>query len=163
MPNIDFRFAWQKPDLAFVRDAKAFWNEIGAIMTPAEIDERVSQLCALAYEGGQVTAISTVHLFDYPRLRSRFFYYRTAVGPNFRRRKLASRLCVYSRDRLAEWSREHPEQKMKGLFIVLQAEEFQSREHAPVIAQLDLRLILVGYTPNGYRMRVEWFSDASVE
>lgn len=163
MPDTEFRFAWQRSDAELMRDARSFWQEIGAVMTPEEAEERAGQLCALAYEGGAVAAVSTVHLFDFPRLRSRFFYYRTSVSPEFRRRNLASRLCVYSRDRLNEWSREHPEAKTKGLFIVIQAEEFRHRQYVPIALQLDLRLILVGYTPSGHQMRVIWFKDATVE
>jgi hypothetical protein len=132
-------------------------------MTPEEMDQRASELCALAYADGKVAAVSTVHLFDFARLRSRFFYYRTTVGPDHRRKNLASRLCVYSRDRLAEWSREHPEEKMKGLFIVIQAEEFRHRQHVPIATQLDLKLVLVGYTPNNYQLRIVWFPGATVE
>lgn len=163
MPDIIFRMAWHKSDPVFVNDAKAFWNEIGVVMTPAEADQRASELCALAYSNRRVVAVSTAAPFDYARLKSRFAYYRTTVAPDFRRQRLAARLCVYSRDRLAEWAREHPEQNIKGLFIVLQAEEFRSRQFVPVYTQLGLRLILVGYTPGGYQMRVEWFPDASVE
>lgn len=145
-----------------MRDAREFWLALDAL-EPQQIDERAKQLCAVAYEGGSLVAVSTVHFFDFPRLRSRFFYYRTTVAPGQRRQRLASRLCVYSRDQLAQWSREHPEEKMKGLFIVIEAEEFRSRQHVPVATQLDLKLILVGYTPTGHQLRVVWFPDATVE
>jgi hypothetical protein len=163
MSEITFRTAWRKSDPDFVRDVKAFWSEIGVVMTPEEMEQRAGELCALAYAGGRVAAVSTVHLFDFARLRSRFFYYRTTVGPDHRRKNLASRLCVYSRDRLAEWSHAHPEEKVKGLFIVIQAEEFRHRQHVPIATQLDLKLVLVGYTPNNYQLRIIWFPDASVE
>jgi GNAT superfamily N-acetyltransferase len=163
MAEIEFRLAWGRNDAAMERDAKGFWRALDAL-PPEEIDERAKQLCAVAYEaGGKVVAVSTVHLQDFPRLRSRFFYYRTTVDPGHRRQRLASRLCVYSRDRLNEWAREHPEEKLKGLFILIEAEEFRGRQHVPVAKQLDLDLILVGYTPTGYQMRIVWFKDATVE
>jgi hypothetical protein len=49
------------------------------------------------------------------------------------------------------------------LFIVIEAEEFRGRQHVPLARQLDLNLVLVGYTPKGYQMRVVWFPDATVE
>ena len=52
--------------------------------------------------------------YFYPRLRARFAFYRSWSAPEFRRQNLASRLCVYSRDQLAKWSREHPEEKLSG-------------------------------------------------
>jgi hypothetical protein len=132
-------------------------------MSPEDIEERAGQLCAVAYADGKIAAASTAHIYDFPRLRSRFAYYRTIVSPDFRRQNLASRLCVYSRDRLAEWARANPEEKIKGLFIILQAEEFRHRQHLPIVTKLDLELMLVGYTPSGHQMRVVWFDDATVE
>jgi GNAT superfamily N-acetyltransferase len=162
MADVEFRFAWGRRDQKLIDDARQFWREQD-VMSPEDIEARAEQLCALAYSNGKVVAVSTVHPYDYLRLRARFAYYRTMVSPDFRRQDLASRLCVYSRDGLAEWAREHPEEKFKGLFIVMQAEEFRDRQHVPTIIQLDLKLVLVGYTPDGSQIRVVWFDDATVE
>lgn len=162
MSDITFLTAWRKQDAELVRDAHAFWREQD-VMSAEDMAQRIKELCALAYVDGKVAAVSTAHLYDFPRLRSRFAYYRTIVDSKFRRKNLASRLCVYSRDRLAEWARENPEEKIKGLFIVLQAEEFRHRQHVPIGTQLDLKLVLVGYTPGGYQIRIVWFPDATVE
>lgn len=164
MAQIDFRFVWNRNDAGAERDARSFWWALDAL-APDEIEERAKQLCSVAYEGGNLVAVSTVHLQDFPRLRSRFFYYRTTVAPGVRRQRLASRLCVYSRDHLNTWANEHPEEKLKGLFIILEADEFHRHKHfhQPVGHQLDLDLVLVGYTPGGHQLRVVWFKDATVE
>jgi len=162
MADIKFRLGWGRQDQQLIADARQFWRDMD-VMSPEDIEARVKQLCALAYADGKVAAVSTVHLYDFPRLRSRFAYYRTIVSPDFRKQNLASRLCVYSRDELAQWARENPEEKIKGLFIILEAEEFRHRQHVPIGTQLDLKLVLVGYTPSGYQMRVVWFDDATVE
>jgi len=164
MAEFEYRFAWRKDDPALVRDAKAFWRNL-AVLSPEDMEERAGQLCAAAYRRNELIAAATVHLFDWPRLRARFAYYRTMVAPDVRHRNLASHLCVYSRDLLAQWARENPEERLKGLFIVLQAEEFRHHKHVhlPVGQQLDLDLVLVGYTPGGHQIRVVWFKDATVE
>ncbi len=162
MAKVEYRLGWQCHDQELIEDARQFWRDMD-VMSEQDIDARSHQLCALAYVDGKVAAASTVRLHDYTFLRARFAYYRTIVSPDFRRQNLASNLCAYSHDRLAQWAREKPEEKLKGLFIVLQAEEFEHRQHVPVIVQLDLRLVLVGYTQNGYQMRVVWFDDAIVE
>lgn len=120
MPDITFRTAWAKSDSELVRDARSFWLGIGGL-SPDQIETRAKELSALAYADRQVAAVSTVHLFDLPRPRARFFYYRTTVAPGFRSQRLASRLCVHSRDRVAEWARANPEAKVMGLFIVIEA------------------------------------------
>lgn len=160
--EISFCLAWQNSEPVLAGHAMTFWDQIGLVMKTEEIEKCASELCALAYTEGRVMAVSTAHLFDFPRLRSRFFYYQTTVSADFRRQHLASRLCSYSRDRLAEWSKEHPEDKMQGPFIVIQAEEFKRRQHVPIATQDDLKPVRVGYTPSGHQLRIIRFHDASV-
>lgn len=162
MPDITFKFCWRQNDPAAIREARIFWQAT-QMLYPEEIEERATQLCALAYSEGRVVAASTGHLFDFSRLRSRFVYYRTMVAADFRRQRLSARLCVYSRDMLAQWAHENPEEKIKGLFIVPQAEEYRTRLGPPIIRRRDLEIVLVGYTPGGYQMRIVWFPDATVE
>ncbi len=162
MTEISFSFVWRKSDLSIVCDVQEFWRGLD-MLGSEEIEQRASEICSVARSAGKVVAVSTAATFDYPRLRARFAYYRTAIAAEFRQQRLAARLCVYSRDKLTEWSRENPEEKLKGLFIILQAEEFRGRQHVPVYTQLGLNLSLVGYTPSGYQMRVEWFPNATVE
>lgn len=162
MGDIVFRTAWMKNDPAIAGDAREFWLRLNA-MPPQDIDGRLKQLCATAFDGDKMVAVSTVDFSNYAPLRSRFFYYRTTVDPEFRRRGLASRLCIYSRNLLAQWSDEHPEEKMKGLLVILQAPEFRFRDLDAVFRQFDLELTLVGYTQDGYRVRVQWFPQAKVE
>jgi len=159
---MEFRFAWGRHDQKLVDDARQFWREQD-VMSPEDIEARAKDLCVLAYSSGRVAAASTVYLYDFPRLRSRFAYYRTLVGADFRRQKLSARLCVFSRDAMKQWARENPEEKLKGLFIIPEAEEYRPHLHEPVIRRHGLEFVLVGYTPGGYQMRVVWFDDATVE
>lgn len=163
MAEISFRSAWDKQDAALMRDAREFWLGLGGAVTPGEVDERLPQLCALAYADGKVVGLSTAYIYDYPRLRSRFAFYRTNVAEGFRRQRLAVKLCAYSRDRLQEWAGENPEVKLQGLFIVLQAKEFKKDQRVPLARRGDLDFVLIGYTPGGYQMRVVWFEGATVE
>ena len=90
MPDIVFRTAWMKNDPVIARDARALWLSLDAL-PPAAIEERLPQLCAAAYSADKLVAVSTADFFNYPPMRSRFFYYRTTVASEFRRQKLASR------------------------------------------------------------------------
>jgi hypothetical protein len=71
MAEITFRNAWRKSDAALVRDAREFWRSLD-VLSPEQIDERASELCALAYSEGRVVGASTANVFAFPRLRSRF-------------------------------------------------------------------------------------------
>lgn len=162
MADITFRAAWRRNDPEILRDAKAFWHSLGVVMSPEEFGERTSELCGVAYAEGKLIAVSTALPYLYPRLRARFAFYRSIVAPEFRRQNLASRLCVYSRDLLAKWSLEHPEEKLMGLMIVFESDEFRGHRHAPVAQQLGLQLYLVGYKADDH-IRVAWFDHATIE
>lgn len=162
MSDITFKFCWKKNNPDDIREARLFWERTRAL-DPEQIEERMNQLCALAYSDGQVAAASTGHFFDFKRLKSRFVYYRTIVDGSMRRQELALRLCVYSRDRLAIWARENPDAQIKGIFIVAQAREFHMARRTPYYTNRGINLAVVGYTPSGHQMRVGWFPDASVE
>jgi hypothetical protein len=162
MSEITFRAVWRRNDAEIVRDAKQFWRGLGLAMSEEEADERARELCAVAYEGDKLVAVSTAMPYFYPRLRSRLAFYRSMVAPEFRRRNLASRLCVYSRDLLAGWSIEHPEEKLMGLLIVFESDQFKGHRNAPVAVQLGLQLYLVGYKGDDH-IRVVWFDYATVE
>lgn len=161
MAEIMFRTAWQQNNQALIEDAGEFWRDMD-VMSPEDIEARTKELCALAYAEGKVVAVSTAALFDFPRLRAGFAYYRTVIAPEFRRQRLAVRLCGYSRDLLALWARENPELKIKGLYMVFQAEEFHSEPHVPIEKRHGVDFVLIGYTSNGDRIRVVWFDDAIV-
>jgi hypothetical protein len=162
MPEITFRTAWRRDDAALIRDAKQFWRGLGLAMSEEEAGERARELCAVAYEGNKLVAVSTAMPYIYPRLRSRFAFYRSMVAPEFRRQNLASRLCVYSRDVLANWSFAHPEEKLMGLLIVFESDQFKGHRNAPIALQLGLQLYLVGYKIDDH-IRVVWFNHATVE
>lgn len=164
MPDIGFRFAWRGRDPEVLADARRFWQSLGGVVRSEEAEERERELCAAAYSGGDVIAVSTATITDYPRLGGSFAFYRTAVAPSFRRQSVAAKLCAYSRDKLAQWSRENPEEKVKGLFIAVQSDDlFRERRHLPVISKEGLDFIFVGYGQTGFQIRVVWFAHATVE
>lgn len=163
MSDITFRAAWRNPAEDVVRDAQGFWLRQGVAMTPEASGERPRQLCAAAYAEGEMVALSTAVPYFWAPLRTRFAYYRSLVAAEFRRQNIASRLCVYSYDLLQAWSRQNPEEKLMGLFIAFQSDEFKGHRHAPVAQQLGLQLPIVGYTQEGHHLRVVWFEHATIE
>ena len=162
MAELEYHNAWHKSDPELMGDARAFWEELGQV-PEEEIEERLPQLCAIAYDSGKVVGVSTAYPYIYPRLRSRFAYYRTAIDPNYRRKRVAASLCSFSWRVIGDWAKEHPEEELQGLFIILQAKEFKSRQRNPMVHLLGITYSLVGYTPSGYQMRVVWFENADVE
>lgn len=164
MSDIAFKFCWQKNDPQAIRDAREFWTSLNSSLGRDSIEDRSAELCAAAYRDGAMVGVSTIMLSSYPRLGGRFAFYRTAVAPGFRRQNVAARLCAFSRDSLAQWSREKPEEKIKGFVISVQSDElFRERRHLPIISTHGLDFVFIGYGDAGKQMRVVWFSDAAID
>jgi len=163
LSDVTFRFVWKQPDPGLRRDVSIFWAELGAL-PPETIEERLDELCAVAYVDGQVAASATVRKLYIAHMRSQFFYYRTTVSPNLRRQRVAWRLLAFSRDRLTEWSQGQPAEKVRGITFTLEADDlFRTRRSLPVIADEGLDLLFVGFTNSGQQIRVLWFEDATIE
>jgi len=163
MSDVTFRTAWRKNDPDLIRDAKAFWQRIGLVITPEEMEKRANDLCALAYAGDTVAAVSTAEPTLFHRLRTRLVYYRTVVAEEFRRQHIASRLGLYSYRELGKWSLEHPEEKLMGLLLVFQSHDYKGTRNLPNVSYLGMQVNIVGYTPEGDHIRVLWFDHATLE
>lgn len=164
MSELEFTFeeAWRKDDPKHAEDAKAFWESLGLVSGP-ERERRVSELIAIARQGGEVVAVSTASLGMLPQLKARFAIYRCAVSPAFRRHALSYRISGWSRERLEEWSAAHPEEAVVGMAAIIQAQEYRIKQHEPTWPEHNLHLNLVGYTQRGEQIRVAWFNHARVE
>jgi hypothetical protein len=163
MNNVDFRFVWRQDHEGDIASGvRRFWSKLGIVFPPGSPD-RLSELCAVASVEGEVVATSTAKIVQNTGLRERFAYYRTLVMPELRRQKLAQRLCAFSRDSLAKWAQENPNEGLKGLLIVFQAREFAELDRSPVAHLPDLEFNFVGYNDDGERMRVIWFGNATLE
>ncbi len=162
MSDIAFRTAWRRQDPGLIHDGREFWRDQD-VMSPEDIEQRSKELCALAYADGQVAAASTADPTFFQRLRTRLFYYRTMVAPEFRRQHIASRLGLYSYRELGKWSLEHPEEKMMGLLLVFQSRDYTGTRNLPNVSYLGMQVNIVGYTPEGDHIRVLWFDHATLE
>jgi len=159
-PDIELRSAWQLNDPAIERDAELFW--LANRMLPAGVDagKRLPELCAVAYRGDQAIAVSTasIRLIDF--LRCKLAMYRVLVSRDARIQDIASRLAVYSRDLLEAWSRDNPDQQVMGMGAVIQSRDLV--KNIPEAVWPDTKLAFIGYTQEGYQMRVFWFAHATV-
>lgn len=147
-----------------LRGARSFWRATD-ILSTNEIERCLPELCAVAYAGGKVIAVSTVVIVFMSTVRCRVANYRCAVSQEYRRRNLAWTLAGYSRDLLEKWSLQNPTEKVMALAAVLEADEFKMAEsrHCPKLSVHGLNFDLIGYTPEGHQLRVSWFHHAVVE
>ena len=153
--------AWRRVDPDRAADALKFWTSLG--LGPADRQERLSEICALAYVGETFAGVATAYLADAPPLRARMAFYRCAVAPAFRKRDIAYRLTGYTRRVLERWARAHPEEKVMGMAAAIEAAELSGFQLKPTWSEHDLHLNLAFYLEDGKQLRVAWFKHARLE
>jgi len=160
--EFDFRPAWRKADPQIENDAREFWRAM-RLIAPPEIERRIPELVAAAYENGRLVAVSTAEFSMLPQLRARFAMYRCLVSPEYRRHHLSYRISGYSREVLEQWSLQNPHEKVVGMAAIIQAREYKFKQREPLWPEYGLNLNLVGYNNVGSQIRVAWFKHGLVE
>jgi hypothetical protein len=160
MSELTYRTAWQRRDPQIERDAEKFWLANNALPLNTSAEARLSELCAAAYSGDQMVAVSTASIRTIGFLRCKLAMFRVLVAPDLRIQEVASKLAVYSRDLLEAWSKENPDQGVMGLGAVIQSRVLV--KNIPEAVYPDTKLAFIGYTQEGYQMRVYWFAHATV-
>ena len=160
MSELVLRAAWRKGDPAIERDAQLFWRANDAMQEDADIEMRLAGLCAGAYQDERLVGIATAAVRTIASLRCKLAMYRTFVERGLRNRQIASKLGVFSRDLLEAWARDHPEEQVVGMGAVIQSRVLV--EKVPFAVYPETKLAFIGYTQEGYQMRVYWFAHARI-
>lgn len=160
MTAITFKEAWRKFDRNLERDATEFWRASGKRL-PANVqpEERARELCAVAYRDERPVGVSTATLEMVPQFRCRMAVYRCSVTIGLRRTPLSWRITEYSQVVLERWSLEHPDEKVMGLYAVMQSRELVTR-YPQVFGVANM--LFAGFTPVGFPIRVCWFKHATI-
>ncbi len=160
MSELTYRPAWQRHEPLIERDAEQFWLANNALPPGTSAETRLSELCAAAYSENQMVAVSTASIRMIGFLRCKLAMFRVLVAPDVRIQEVASKLAVYSRDLLEAWSKENIDQGVMGLGAVIQSRVLV--KNIPEAVYPDTKLAFIGYTQEGYQMRVYWFAHATV-
>jgi hypothetical protein len=160
--SIVLRPAWQRRDATIESDARALWGRLKNLPENVGLDTRASELCAAAYDGHELLAVSTVVIREVEFVRCRVAMARVSVDPNSRRMRIATQLLVYTRMLLELWAFENPDEQVKGMGTVSQNPELNALEDRRMMLR-STRLGLVGYTQNNEPMRIAWFDTATIQ
>jgi GNAT superfamily N-acetyltransferase len=162
----DIRFVdvWRRDDAKVAADVIAFWRRLEALPPGIAPEERVKELCTVAYRGGELIGVSTMVLDILPQLKARFGFFRCMVAPDHRRQGLAYRFGVHCRNLLAEWSKRNPQEKVLGMATIVESSALDEFGKAPVWQSPGVNgLALIGYTAKGRQIRVSWFEHARLD
>ncbi|MDO8421584.1 MAG: hypothetical protein Q7S99_05430 [Parvibaculum sp.] len=158
MSDIAFVEAWRKNDPKLEADARAFWIREDA-MPDENVAERIKQLAVMAYEGGELVAITTIHVREFTRLRQKFAFLRGMVAKDHREQHLAIIMGKPVHDLIEKHAIAHPEENIAGLAAVVSSPLLGAR---PNPYPNGAGLVLIGYTPYGEQVRVSWFDHFRV-
>jgi len=148
-------------DPKIVGDVKRLWT--GANLRPDVIANRSNELCAVAYCGDELAAVSTANIIYEPVLRNRLFGFRSLTAAQFRQRRLAWRITAYSFHLLQEWAAKHPEERILGTMLYIETDKYKTGLLHPVRDGFGITLHFVGYNSAGQQMRVAWFDHATLD
>ena len=152
--------AWRRDAETIERQAIQFWKSLSILPPGVDPAARAKELIAIAHHGNEFAGVATATLDELPFLRARFAMFRCAVAPQFRGSRLASELTIYAKPLLEQWSREHAEERVQGMAVVLEA-NLGDKSKKPVWPASGLTL--VGYSAQGLQVRVAWFEHARVD
>ena len=148
---IDYVTAWRRNDPKLEADAKAMWRETGALVPDVNPDARARELAALAYRGDRLVGITSADLQVYPPLRQRFAFVRLLLRPDVSFDAVAVSFVLHVQEALRQWSFANPQESVAG-YAALTLPSAPAAD--PV---MPTGLTLVGYTPDGYQVRVFWW------
>jgi hypothetical protein len=140
---------------------KRFWDQAG--LPTVLIEGREHEICAAAYDGDELVAVSTAALFYDPSMRNKLFGYRCMVAPQVRQQNVAWKISAFSLKILQNWSAQHPEEHVLGLMICVETDKFETGLRKPVREKLGFTMHFVGYTAAGQQLRVVWFDHAELD
>ena len=159
MSDITLRTAWRRNDPAQMEEAKAFWTRLNQVAEHLR-EQRANELGVLAYSGEQLVGVLTAELAMLPGLRARFAVCQGAMDPEFRRLGVSMPALGRLRAALEAWSLENPEEKVMGIAVVIEAQEYAQMQREPIWTHWGVDLTLIGYTPRNQQIRVSWFRHA---
>jgi len=160
-----FRYhdVWQTLDDSTRDEVASFWQRHGAILDEQRARKRVGQVVALARAaGGEIAGVCTAQKQRVPDLGETLYYYRTFVAPGFRNGFIVRRLLARAVGVLGEYSRRHPGDGAKGVYLELENPSFAKRLRWAVWPRPGLEFVYIGTTPQGLERRVLWFPHARI-
>jgi hypothetical protein len=158
VPDLEIVSAWRLDNQNIEREAIQFWNSLKILPPGVDPAARAKELVAVAHLNNELAGVATAAIEDVPLVRSRFAMFRCSVAPAHRRSRVGAELMVASKRILEQWSLEHPDEGVKGMGIVLEAQIDRANE--PVWPRSGLTL--AGFTAQGQQIRLAWFAHARI-
>lgn len=144
--------AWKRRlDDKMQNDVLSFWSELNALPVGVDPQERLKEVSILVYDGDLLVGVGTSHVQQLQSLRRLFAFSRSMILPSHRARRLTDKMATTRYNDICEWAEEHPEAGIAGIGAIYQNKKLGKHPVEPS------GLTLVGYTPSGDQIRINWF------
>lgn len=140
-----------------MKEACAFWVELGALKQQSQGVQRAQLLGVVAYDGGKLVAVSTIAVAMQSQVHAKVCYFRCMVHPEYRRRGIATELAKRCLVVSEEWSKENPKYQAMAFAIRVETPSLVMKTYKPV---WNNKLNFIGYSEEGLPVYLRWFAHA---
>ncbi len=160
--NLRYQNVWKNVDEEVKKGVYELWDEqTGGAMTAEMKRNRIESASVVAYDGEKVVAVSTIALQKHQSLWCKVGYFRCIVHSEYRRKGVASQLAIRCKKVLAEYSEEHPDQRIHAMGIQISGKLLGDRGKQPFWSELGMAM--VGYSQGNMQLRIAWLDHVRLD
>lgn len=147
--------AWKEANPRYERDAIDLWTRLDALPEGTLPEDRAAELSSVAYAGDRLAGIVTAEIMPFDQVREKFAFYRALVDPDFRGKGVMLPMVQETWRTLERWSIDNPAERLAGLALIRTSQHLIDNYPSPL--SRSAQLVHVGYTRDGYSIRIRWF------
>lgn len=156
-----FRYLLDEVHPSVQDQAVEFWLKEAAL-APDQAKQRVQQLAAIATDDrNDITAVATMFLTEPAELKQRLYRYRTFVGKDHRRQRLATDLLNFTFEHTEARVTDPSAAKSLGIFLVV--DRHLVSDLPPQLLWPKTQFSFFGRRPGGEHLRVRYFDQVKLK
>lgn len=161
--KIRYETVWKKDDFKYVTEGVVrLWDDqTGGQMSHFTKQQRLKNVCVVAYDRNEVIAVSTISLEDHQGLWCKVGFFQCLVHKDYQRKGVAKQLALLCKNVLADYSKEHPDEQIQAMGMKLSASLLGERSKRPFWPELGMSVI--GYNEYNMQIRIAWFDHIRLE
>lgn len=157
MSEITFKNVWQKEDQSIAQSVVDLWTKNKILPADVAPEERVKEICGLAYDGNEVVGVTTCTIRYMGQLRSHAAFVRCFIEPGHRAHSTGRNLTAETKIYLSDWSEANPELQVRGMAVVVQSAIIKAMPRFGVPVWNKTKLFVIGFTEDDDQVRFTWF------
>lgn len=146
-----FKDVWRKNDAKAEQDAIAAWQAAGMVPAGQNPMARAKDLCAVAYDGDKLAAVSSIQVQPMQVVREKMAFMRAYVLPEYREQNPVPQLSATVFEAASKYAASHPNERVGGVVGLMPQGVYVEK---PVT---EAGFVFSGFTPKNDRIFLRWF------